>query len=459
MSRIAGIIIGISMAAIAGSVGAVLFFALNASPTVAALSTMVVFIALAHLHAIGERERERAALDSRIDDLTDAVSHCMRKLAGFNDQFEAVDAASEKRVKVAARALHEEIGLVETALRELADTVDAGLSTLPPVTVQTPRAHVAAYSGRESDAVERDASAALFEKEADGDAAAEEPPASTKSVRPPPEPKEPLKPQVPAIPEARKRAILGAIAANRIDVYLQPIVTLPQRKVRYYEATLRLRLGDGKILTDADFYPAADAGGVAGEVDQLALFRSVQIVRRLSARGRSVGIVCRVSSSAISETSFLKDAAAYLDTHKDLKETLILEFAYPTIMELGPVDEEFLKSIVDLGFKLSVGGVDSLRIDAPKLADLGVQFLKVDADLLLQRIGAMGADIHPADLAPLLARYGIDLIAGGIQSENTVVDLLDFEAPFAQGDLFSVPRPVRSDIISDIQSPRLALTA
>ena len=194
-------------------------------------------------------------------------------------------------------------------------------------------------------------------------------------------------------------------------------------------------------------------------MDQLALFRSVQIVRRLSARGRSVGIVCRVSSSAISETSFLKDAAAYLDTHKDLKETLILEFAYPTIMELGPVDEEFLKSIVDLGFKLSVGGVDSLRIDAPKLADLGVQFLKVDADLLLQRVGAMGADIHPADLAPLLARYGIDLIAGGIQSENTVVDLLDFEAPFAQGDLFSVPRPVRSDIISDIQSPRLALTA
>lgn len=446
MSRIAGIIIGISMAAIAGSVGAVLFFALNTSATVATLSTMVVFIALAHLHALGVRERERAALDSRIDDLTDAVSHCMRKLASFNDQFDAVDAASEKRVKAVARALHEEIGLVETALRELADTVDAGLSTLPPVSEHPPRAH------------EAGAKVTLFKEELKKPAAAEEAPAPAKAAQAP-QPKEPPKPQAPAISEQRKRAILSAIAANHIDIYLQPIVTLPQRKVRFYEATMRLRLGDGTVLTDDEFYPAADVGGVAGEVDQLALFRSVQIVRRLSARGRSVGIVCNVSSSAISETGFLKDAAAYLDTHKDLKETLILEFSYPTIMGLGPVDEEFLKSIVDLGFKLSVDGVDSLRIDAPKLADLGVQFLKVDADLLLQRAGAANADIHPADLAPLLARYGIDLIAAGIHSENAVVDLLDFDAPFAQGDLFSVPRPVRSDIIGGSQSPRLALTA
>ena len=452
------------MAAIAGSVGAVLFFALNTSATIAALSTMVVFIALAHLHALGARERERAALDSRIDDLTDAVSHCMRKLASFNDQFEAVDAASEKRVKVVARALHEEIGLVETALRELADTVDAGLSTLPPVTAHPPRAHVSISAQEEKPAHEMRASMTPFEDDVTDRAAAEEELAQVKAAPAPParrpaQRKAPPKPQVPAISEQRKRAILSAIAANNIDIYLQPIVTLPQRKVRFYEATMRLRLGDGTILTDDEFYPAADAGGVAGEVDQLALFRSVQIVRRLSARGRSVGIVCNVSSSAISETGFLRDAAAYLDAHQDLKETLILEFSYPTIMGLGPVDEEFLKSVVDLGFKLSVDGVDSLRIDTPKLADLGVQFLKVDADLLLQRTGAADADIHPADLAPLLSRYGIDLIAGGIHSESAVVDLLDFDAPFAQGDLFSVPRPVRSDIIGSSQSPRLALTA
>ena len=32
--------------------------------------------------------------------------------------------------------------------------------------------------------------------------------------------------------------IAAAVDSNRIDLYLQPIVTLPQRKVRYYEATV-----------------------------------------------------------------------------------------------------------------------------------------------------------------------------------------------------------------------------
>ena len=39
--------------------------------------------------------------------------------------------------------------------------------------------------------------------------------------------------------------IRDAIDAGRVDLYLQPIVTLPQRKVRYYEAFTRLRTADG----------------------------------------------------------------------------------------------------------------------------------------------------------------------------------------------------------------------
>jgi cyclic-di-GMP phosphodiesterase TipF (flagellum assembly factor) len=36
-------------------------------------------------------------------------------------------------------------------------------------------------------------------------------------------------------------------------------------------------------------------------------------------------------------------------------------------------------------------------------------------------------------------------VAEGITSESTVVDLLDFELRFAQGELFSPPRPARPE--------------
>src|SRR5690606_24045036 len=46
--------------------------------------------------------------------------------------------------------------------------------------------------------------------------------------------------------------IRDAVHANRIDLYLQPILTLPQRKVRYYEAMTRLRMEDGTLMLPTD---------------------------------------------------------------------------------------------------------------------------------------------------------------------------------------------------------------
>ena len=44
-------------------------------------------------------------------------------------------------------------------------------------------------------------------------------------------------------------AIRSAIEGSRIELYLQPIVTLPQRKVRYYEALSRLKADNGDLIS------------------------------------------------------------------------------------------------------------------------------------------------------------------------------------------------------------------
>ena len=41
--------------------------------------------------------------------------------------------------------------------------------------------------------------------------------------------------------------IRSAIDGGKIDLFLQPIVTLPQRKVRYYEAMSRLKADNGDV--------------------------------------------------------------------------------------------------------------------------------------------------------------------------------------------------------------------
>ena len=92
----------------------------------------------------------------------------------------------------------------------------------------------------------------------------------------------------------------------------------------------------------------------------------------------------------------------------------------------------------------SIGAVRFLgfqRVEPKELAERSLRFLlKAPEKLLFNKIGAEQSDIH--HLEDLLARSSIDPIAGRIENENTVVDLLDFDARFGQGFLFSPSRPV-----------------
>ncbi len=118
--------------------------------------------------------------------------------------------------------------------------------------------------------------------------------------------------------EAIVELIGKAVDANRIDLYLQPIVTLPQRKVRYYEALSRLRTEEGDIITAGDFIEYAESVGLMPKIDNLLLFRCVQVTRRLQLKSRDVGLFCNVSASTLSDPSFFRQFLDFMDANRAL---------------------------------------------------------------------------------------------------------------------------------------------
>ena len=74
--------------------------------------------------------------------------------------------------------------------------------------------------------------------------------------------------------------IRNALKHSRVDLYLQPIVSLPKRTLRFYEALSRLRTEDGAVIMPAEYIKlAAPAGLMPGE-----LFRHAKAGRMRSAR-------------------------------------------------------------------------------------------------------------------------------------------------------------------------------
>ncbi|MDO9224276.1 MAG: EAL domain-containing protein, partial [Caulobacter sp.] len=116
--------------------------------------------------------------------------------------------------------------------------------------------------------------------------------------------------------------VKDALAGNRVDLYLQPVVSLPQRRTVFYESFSRLRDESGRVMMPAEYLSVAEPEGLVAAIDNLLLFRCVQIVRRLAKQDRKVGIFCNISLASLSDESFFPQFLEFLSANKDMAGAL-----------------------------------------------------------------------------------------------------------------------------------------
>lgn len=259
--------------------------------------------------------------------------------------------------------------------------------------------------------------------------------------------------QEPQSDPAMRELIRSALNANRVDLFLQPIVTLPQRRVKYYESLTRIRDTNGEMLEASVFLPEALRSGLVPRIDNLLLFRSVQVVRRLATRNRDVALFCNISSLSLVDETFFPGFLEFVRANKNFGELLIFEFTQDDVAQMGVVEMESLGALAELGFRFSVDQIHDLKMDFRALAERGFRFAKLNADYLIGRRPTDHGHIHPADFGDLLGRYGMELIADHVETESQVLELLDADLTLAQGFLFSPPRPVRAEVLQGAPAP------
>jgi cyclic-di-GMP phosphodiesterase, flagellum assembly factor TipF len=255
--------------------------------------------------------------------------------------------------------------------------------------------------------------------------------------------------------------IRDALTQNRVDLYLQPVVSLPQRKTIFYESFSRLRDVSGRVLMPAEYLNVADAEGLVPSIDNLLLFRCVQIVRRLAKQDRRIGIFCNISLTSLRDDTFFPQFLEFLNENRDLAGALIFELGQDAFASRGSAEARNMAKLADLGFRFSIDKVVSIDFDLQDLHRSDVRFVKVGAGILLdQLLNIEGKpvlkfmkDIHAGDYASLLARYGIEVVAEKVENEKQVVDILDLEIGYAQGHLFGEPRAIKEQVLAETDPP------
>jgi cyclic-di-GMP phosphodiesterase, flagellum assembly factor TipF len=442
MVRISAIFIAVCMVLIAGSIGLVVYLRFGLSGAEAALIGLALLTGLAVYDAVAARLRDRAEASNQISTLSRSSGDLARQLAEFGRRLAAMDEKVEhvlERSLQTAQPLAAELEELSTLVKQLADSVAAHDRAL------------AEAGGHVKAAPPTPETMAAKLPEAAVAAAAAPAPAPEPMIPVSAPAKPPAEPTIPAFAGLKRDAIIAtvrdAIETAKIDLYLQPVVTLPQRKVRYYEAMSRLKAGNGEIVAAGDFLKYAEAGALLPKLDHLTVLRCVQVVRRLLLKNRDIGLFCNVSGTTLADAGF-PQLLEFLEANRAIAPSLVFEFSQSAVRALGPLENESLAALAARGFRFSMDNVGDLRAEPRELNERGFRFIKVPAALLLNRVGAASTDIHPADLSDLLGRFGIDLIAERIENESTVVDLLDYDVRFGQGFLFAPPRPVRAEALA-----------
>lgn len=255
--------------------------------------------------------------------------------------------------------------------------------------------------------------------------------------------------------------VRDALRQNRVDLHLQPIVTLPQRRVRFYEGFTRLRRADGEIIMPGEFLAEAESAGLLGVVDNMLLFRCVQIVRRLSERDRRVGVFCNVAMSSLEDETYFPQFLEFMRENQDLAGAMIFEIGVRNFNNRSNVAARNMSRLAELGFRFSLDKGEGLDFDLPELQSSGVRFVKVTGDRLLSELVPGGQrpvsgivrSIAPEDVSAVFMRYGVDLVAEKVEDEKSVIELLDFEIPFGQGHVFGAPRPIKGSLLEETAPP------
>lgn len=260
----------------------------------------------------------------------------------------------------------------------------------------------------------------------------------------------PIPPRPPEPPRGPdEAAILAAFDRERLEVYLQPVVTLPQRKVVAYEAAARLRI-DEEALEASHYLPALERHGRTTELDRRMLAQVGSIVRHLARRGSDARVTYGLSPLSLFEPGFLKEIGQTTGDGQDLAG---LEIALPQASWRG-LDNGQRALLAALRGRIGfcLDRPTDLRFDARELAEHGIGQVKVPAELLLHPATARGnlSDLAVEDLAPALARARIRFVVSHVTSEADVPDLIDLNVPFAQGSALAPARPVRGEILASL---------
>lgn len=237
-----------------------------------------------------------------------------------------------------------------------------------------------------------------------------------------------------------KGEIETSIAANRITLLGQKVISVADQGVTQMEILSSLTGGDGKAISAAVFVPAANQHGLLAALDRKVIDLTLVAMRRDASLPAIVSV--NVSMQSIADEGFRAAIRVLLSTHAQSAARLVFEITGYAASRSPELTRAFAAEIRALGAQVAL---DNFEIDRNSMAivhDLLPAYIKL-AVAFTQEIGVR-EDLRfiVEALVRMLRPLEIPLIAQGVEDPAAIAVLGKLGLAAYQGYAGGRPQPL-----------------
>jgi diguanylate cyclase (GGDEF)-like protein len=229
--------------------------------------------------------------------------------------------------------------------------------------------------------------------------------------------------------------IIDALNDRRISLAYQPIINAKTRETHHFECLLRLKRGDGEIVSAADFIMAAERLDCVHLLDRRALEIAAETLKTHSA----IKLALNVSAATVKDK---QSATAYLAALKALgAETacVTIELTETVALEDPATANWFSVEARALGCKFAIDDFGAGHTTFSNLMAIEADEIKIDGSFIRDLSLTPHKQVFVRMMVDLAQTFSVKTVAEMVGSRDDAELLTRLGVDYLQGFMFGVP--------------------
>lgn len=229
-----------------------------------------------------------------------------------------------------------------------------------------------------------------------------------------------------------------ALTEHRLVLHYQPILDLENRTVSHWEALIRLRDNDGKLIMPGQFMGVAEATGLIRRLDRWVIAEATRMLCQVPHMA-GLRLALNLSGRSLDDEETLETLRLSLAQHGLAGERLILEITETAALADIKSAARLMQRYRELGCSFSLDDFGVGYTSFQYLKELPVDSVKIDGSFVVGLKRNRDDQVFVKALTEAVHGFGKKVVAEFVEDGETLDMLRGYGVDYAQG--YYVGRP------------------